>query len=69
MVSLENEYEIYKRNKYDTDGDEISVIFCDSDDWLVGYREDEPQEYTILKTPFDWSGMDKPYWWENRRKI
>ena len=63
MVSLENEYEIYKRNKYDTDGDEISVIFCDRGEWLEGYREDEPQTYTILRTPFDWSGMDKPYWW------
>lgn len=62
-LSLEREVMYYQHFKYNT-GDYISEIeFCNSDEWEEGYREDEPSKYTILKTPFDWTGMEKPYWW------
>lgn len=62
-LCLEEEYDIYKDNNYNTGNYETQIIFCNSDEWLEGYTEDEPGTYTILKTPFDWTGMDKPYWW------
>lgn len=63
MLHLEEEYKIYKKYNYDTGGYETSIAFCNSEEWLEGYHEDQPETITILKTPFDWSGMDKPYWW------
>ena len=63
MLALEIEYNRYKRYNYNTDNQEIRIVFCDSNEWNEGHR-DEPQTYTILPTPFDWSGMDKPYWWD-----
>lgn len=62
-LCLEEEYRIYKDNNYATGNYETSIVFCDSNEWLEGYRDDEPQTYIILTTPFDWTGMDKPYWW------
>lgn len=59
---------------YNTSSNEESVIFCDRDEWEEGYLEDgkwidesyiEPHESKILKTPFDWTGFNKPYWWIN----
>ena len=71
MYSLVREMEYYEHFNYNTGNHVTDVVFCDSNEWLEGYREDEPQAYTILKTPFDWTGMDKPYWWgepEEKRK-
>jgi hypothetical protein len=63
MVSLEMEYEYYMHFKYNTGDYKTSIVFCNSDEWFEGYRDDEPGTYIILKTPFDWTGLDKPYWW------
>ncbi|MBA7514982.1 hypothetical protein ES705_07960 [subsurface metagenome] len=63
ILSLEREIEYYHHFNYNTGDYEINIAFCNSDEWLEGYRDDEPQKYTILKTPFDWTGMNKPYWW------
>lgn len=60
MWNLEKEYEVYKNHNLDNGGIEISVKFLDRNEWFEGYREDEPQTYTILKTPFDWTGFDQP---------
>lgn len=62
-LCLEEEYSIYKENNYSTGNYETQIVFCNSDEWLEGYTEDEPGTHLILKTPFDWTGMDKPYWW------
>jgi len=62
-LGLEEEYGIFKENHFDTGGIETTIMFCNREEWLDGYRDDEPQSYTFLETPFDWSGMDKPYWW------
>ena len=67
-LHLEEEYNIYKDKCYSTGNYETSIIFCNSDEWSEGYRDNEPQTYTILKTPFDWTGMDKPYWWGEPEK-
>lgn len=63
LSSLETEYNLYEANGYEKGDFAIDIVFCDSNEWLEGYREDEPATYKILKTPYDWSGMDKPYWW------
>jgi hypothetical protein len=63
LSSLELEHELYEKNGYSKDDSEVEIVFCDSNEWAEGYRENEPGKYTILKTPFDWEGMDKPYWW------
>lgn len=63
MLGLEKEYDYYRELGYSTNYNDTSVVFCDSDEWKEGYRDDEPSTYTILKTPFDWTGMDEPYWW------
>ncbi|MFZ4741574.1 MAG: helix-turn-helix domain-containing protein [Bacteroidales bacterium] len=63
MTSLNEEFEFYKEHNYDTKNKEVEVVFCNGNEWEAGYREDEPCKYTILETPFDWEGYDKPYWW------
>ena len=63
ILGLEKEYDLFKEQKLDTAGLETEIVFCDRNELMEGYREDEPSTYTILQTPFDWSGMDKPYWW------
>ena len=65
---LEEEAKYYSYYNYETKNKEIEVLFCDRDEWLEGFRDDEPSYYKILKTPFDWKGLDKPYWWENYDK-
>lgn len=63
IFDLEEEYEYYNFNNYDTNNQVVEVVYCSKDEWIEGYREDEPAVYHILKTPFDWTGFDKPYWW------
>jgi hypothetical protein len=63
LLGLEREIYYYGSHNYHTNDSESTVVFCDSDEWLEGHREDEPGTHLILKTPFDWTGMDKPYWW------
>jgi hypothetical protein len=69
---LEQELEYYKHYGYSTNNKEVSVIFCDRDEWEEGYLGNgkwlddsykEPNERHIIKTPFDWTGFEEPYWW------
>jgi len=71
---LEQEYEAYRHFGYETSSKVESVSFCDRDEWEEGYlgngkwiddSYNEPHESKIIKTPFDWSRFDKPYWWGN----
>jgi hypothetical protein len=63
IFELQREYEYYTFYNYQTDDKVIEVVYCCRDEWEEGYREDEPATYNILETPFDWTGLDKPYWW------
>ena len=63
IFELEKEFDYYKHYNYPTNNKEREVIYCSRDEWEEGYREDEPATYNILETPFDWTGLDKPYWW------
>ena len=63
MDSLRKEYSIYKEKNLDTENFETQIVFCDSLDWEEDHPEEQPQTHTILRTPFDWTGLDKPYWW------
>jgi hypothetical protein len=63
LTGLEHEIFYYNLHGYNKEDCESTITFCNPYEWLEGYREDEPGTYTILKTPFDWTGMDEPYWW------
>ncbi len=63
IFALQREYEYYTFYKYKTDKKVIEVVYCCRDEWEEGYRENEPAKYNIIETPFDWIGLDKPYWW------
>lgn len=72
MTDLEEEYEYYVYFNYETKKLEKNVLFCNSDEWKEGYlgngvwRDEsyvEPSIHTIIETPFDWKGLEKPYWW------
>lgn len=71
MSSLQHEFDLYRSYNYDTDNQEQLVLFCDSNEWSEGYQGEgkwldsyhEPDIREILKTPFDWSDYEQPYWW------
>jgi hypothetical protein len=69
IFELEKEYEYYTFYNYETDNQVIEVVYCNSNEWEEGYRDDEPATYIILETPFDWTGLDKPYWWGEQETI
>lgn len=71
ISELDREYDYYQYNKYETQNNIIEIVFCNSEEWAEGYLGNgqwldsygEPNSYKILETPFDWTGLDKPYWW------
>jgi len=63
IFELQRESDYYIFFNYQTDNNLIEVVYCSRDEWEEGYRDDEPATYQILHTPFDWTGLDKPYWW------
>ncbi len=72
MYQLESEIEYYQFNNYDVENKIVDVLFCSRAEWEEGYlgngkwRDDsykEPCVRHILETPFDWTGLDNPYWW------
>lgn len=64
---LQNELEFYKENEFSTIGNkdsyEIKVEFFDDMDFYDGYWEEANMEIEMLKTPFDWTGYNEPFWW------
>lgn len=68
IFELQRESEYYTFFNYQTDNNLIEVVYCSRDEWEEGYREDEPATYQILNTPFDWTGLDKPFWWGEPNK-
>ncbi len=71
IMDLAEECELYEHNNHETKGKTRKIIYCNRDEWGEGYLGngewlegyEEPNEYKILETPFDWTGYDKPYWW------
>lgn len=63
IFELQRESDYYTFFNYQTDNNLVEVVYCSRDEWEEGYRDDEPATYQILNTPFDWTGLDKPYWW------
>ena len=61
ILSCETEY--YKHFKYDTKNKEIEIKYCYRMSYDDGWLEDGIKTRTILSTPFDWTGYDKPFWW------
>lgn len=68
FVNLQIEYELYKKHSFDTNNLETTTLFFDDEAFLDGGDEEEEcyVKFEHLKTPFDWSGFDKAYWWENK---
>lgn len=69
IIDLNKEHNLYKQFGYETKNKQREIIYCSQDEWEDGYREDEPFTYTILETPFDWTGYDKPYWWGEPEEV
>lgn len=63
ILVLQEEAEYYHHFGYDTKGQETSVTYCSKNAWLDGCGNSSIIAYNIIKTPFDWVGYDKPYWW------
>lgn len=71
IYDLVNEFDYYKYFKYDTKDKEIQIVYFNREEWAEGYLGNgewlegysEPNTHQILKTPFDWTGLDKPNWW------
>lgn len=78
-LNLQEEYQFYKKHHYDTKSYETSFTFFDDERFLEGgYKiENESEEEATerekeeslkviecLRTPFDWTGYDKIYWWD-----
>lgn len=57
------EYEYYKFYNYFTNNLETDVVFFSEWEWKDGYGDDQPETRKILKTPIDWTGFDKIFWW------
>lgn len=66
--NLEIEYKLYKKYKLDTGNLETTTLFFDDEAFLDGGEDEEDCYVSLeyLKTPFDWSGYDKIYWWESK---
>lgn len=60
---LEREYNYYQHFGYETGNYKTSILVYDSVAWVEKNTEDQPQRYIILRTPFDWTGYDKEFWW------
>lgn len=67
ILHLEEEYNYYQSYHCDTNNQDIEVVYCSRDEWEAGHWEEEPAKYHIIETPFDWSGLDKPFWWGEPR--
>lgn len=61
VLKEENEY--YHHYGYNTKGYETLITYCSKNAWLDGIGDASIETHKILKTPFDWKGYDKPYWW------
>jgi len=70
FVNLQAEYKLYNKYKLDTHNLKTSTLFFDDEAFLDGGAEEEDcyVSFEHLKTPFDWSGYDKIYWWKNSIK-
>ena len=81
-LNLEIEYKLYKKYGLDTKNFETTIHFFDDEEFLEGYyeKEDETEEenqfrhieeskktFKCLQTPFDWTGFDKIFWWDNEK--
>lgn len=63
ILVLQEEAKYYDHFGYDKNGQEISVTYCSKIAWIDGCDRASIVTHKILKTPFDWEGYDKPYWW------
>ena len=81
-LNLEIEYKLYKKHGFETGGFETTVNFFDDEEFSEGYYEksEETEEeaqlrhveeskkaFKCLKTPFDWTGFDEIFWWDNEK--
>ena len=66
---LTEELEYYEYFKYSTEDQIIDVTFFSREEWREGYGEDQPDTIRVLKTPFDWTGYDKAFWWGEEEQL
>lgn len=63
---LEEELKFYEKHGFNTENNKTEILFFDDEAFENGDAEtDSLKSVSILKTPFDWTGYDKIYWWVN----
>jgi hypothetical protein len=66
-MHLEEEYKFYKKHNLSTIGNngkyDSELTFFDDEEFYEGDQSDALKKVKILKTPFDWTGFDQPFWW------
>ena len=60
---LEMECKYYLDNNYDQKNYLTTINYFDVDEYDEAGIEDAFGTHSILKTPFDWTGYDKIFWW------
>jgi len=60
---LRSEAECYEQLKLYTNSHIIEVTYFMRSAWEDGCGDISIDTFKILKTPFNWDGFDKPYWW------
>jgi len=63
FFNLLYELEYYKHYNYEIKNTNTKVTYCVKDAWEDGLEDGAIIPGEILKTPFNWEGYDKPYWW------
>ncbi len=56
------EAEYYDYFNYETNNERTEILYCFKC-WYDGGYDKERASVKILKTPFDWTGYDKLFWW------
>lgn len=68
-INLEEEYTLYCDNGFDIADYKDEFMYYDRGEYEDGYEDGQPMKIQILKTPFDWTGYDKPWWSENNQLL
>ncbi len=63
MFFLRSEAQCYEQLKLYTNHGITEVTYCSRSVWEEGCEDISIDTFKILKTPFDWDGFDKPFWW------
>ena len=65
---LDAEYQFYTEHGLEIKEYKTAIEYYDPEELWDGYPDTAYDSFTILKTPFDWTGYGEKYWWEQDEK-